>query len=158
MKGLNGRRAPLLFSFFPFPGARGVMTTIGDLVQDIRNAKRETLWATQAQMAGIFEIDRTVATKHIGNILRSKEVSEKSNEQKMHIANSDKPIKVYSLDIILAVGYRANSGKAILFRQWATKTLRQHLVNGYTINRKRISQNYEQFLRAVLSLLHGATA
>lgn len=52
---------------------------------------RETIWATQAQIAEVFNIDRTVVTKHIGNILKIKEVSEKSNVQKMHIANSDKP-------------------------------------------------------------------
>lgn len=69
--------------------------------------------------------------------------------QKMHIANSDKPITLYSLDIILAVGYRTNSQKAIEFRQWATKTLRAHIVDGYTINKKRITQNYEVFLKAV---------
>ena len=73
----------------------------------------------------------------------------KSNVQKMHIANSDKPVNVYSLDVILAVGYRANSAKAIAFRKWATNTLRQHLLEGYTINKKRIALHYETFLRAV---------
>ena len=78
--------------------------------------ERETIWATQAQVADVFNIERSVATKHIGNILKSKEVDEKSNVQKMHIANSDKPVTFYSLDIILAVGYRANSARAIEFR------------------------------------------
>lgn len=109
----------------------------------------ETVWATQAQIADIFEIERSVATKHIGNILKSKEVSEKSNVQKMHIANSDKPVATYSLDIILAVGYRANSAKAIKFRQWATDTLRKYLVDGYAINKSRISKNYDAFLQSV---------
>src|SRR3989344_4521490 len=110
---------------------------------------RETIWATQAQITEIFSIDRTVVTKHIGNILKSKEVDEKSNVQKMHIANSDKLVAFYSLDIILAVGYRANSARAIEFRQWATKTLRQYIVDGYAINKHRIAQNYEQFLEVV---------
>lgn len=108
-----------------------------------------TLWATQSQIANIFDIERSVATKHIGNLFKDKEVDEKRNVQKMHIANSDKPISFYSLDIILAVGYRANSGRAIKFRQWATKTLRAHIVDGYTINKTRIAKNYDVFLKAV---------
>ncbi len=69
--------------------------------------------------------------------------------QKVHIANSDKPVKFYSLDIILAVGYRANSARAIEFRKWATKVLKQHLVKGYTINKKRLAANYQKFMRAI---------
>jgi prophage maintenance system killer protein/prophage antirepressor-like protein len=110
---------------------------------------KDTIWATQAQIAEVFAIERTVATKHINNILKSNEIDEKSNVQKMHIANSDKPVAFYSLDLILAVGYRANSAKAIEFRKWATKTLRVHIVDGYTINRSRIAKNYDAFLTAV---------
>lgn len=109
----------------------------------------ETIWATQAQVADIFGIERSVVTKHIGNIFKSGEISEKSNVQKMHIADSDKPVSLYSLDIILAVGYRANSARAIEFRQWATKTLREHITKGYTINRTRIIKNYDSFMEAV---------
>ncbi len=110
---------------------------------------KETLWATQAQIAEVFDIDRSVATKHISNIFKDKEVNEKRNVQKMHIANSDKPVNIYSLDIVLAVGYRSNSSKAIRFRQWATKTLKSHVLDGYTINPNRINRNYEAFLIAV---------
>jgi prophage maintenance system killer protein len=109
----------------------------------------DTLWATQAQIADVFSIDRSVVTKHIRNVFKTGEVDEKSNVQKMHIARSDKPVSLYSLDIVLAVGYRTNSAKAICFRQWATKTLRQHIVEGYTINSKRVGQNYAAFLKAV---------
>jgi len=69
--------------------------------------------------------------------------------QKMHIANSDEPVKFYNLDIILAVGYRTNSSKAIEFRKWATKTLKEHITKGFTINKKRLEQNYESFMKAV---------
>ncbi len=103
-----------------------------------RDVTKETIWASQSQIADVFEIDRSVVTKHIGNVMKSKEVDEKSNVQKMHIAFSDKPVVFYSLDIILAVGYRANSAKAMMFRQWATKTLRAHIIKGYTINEKRL--------------------
>ncbi|HEY4509941.1 MAG TPA: virulence protein RhuM/Fic/DOC family protein [Candidatus Paceibacterota bacterium] len=113
---------------------------------------KETVWATQAQIANVFQIERSVATKHIRNILKDKEISEKSNVQKMHIPNSDKPTAFYSLDIILAVGYRANSKRAIEFRQWATKTLHEHITRGYTINRARIAENYEAFMKAVTDI------
>ncbi|PIT88997.1 MAG: death-on-curing protein, partial [Candidatus Levybacteria bacterium CG10_big_fil_rev_8_21_14_0_10_36_7] len=113
---------------------------------------KETIWATQAQIANVFDIDRTVATKHINNLLKSGEINEKSNVQKMHIANSDKPISFYSLDVILAVGYRTNSKKAIEFRKWATKTLREHITKGYTINRKQIAKNYDAFMKSVADI------
>ena len=89
------------------------------------NLDRDTIWGTQQQIAKLFNTDRTVVTKHINKILRDKEIDEKGNVQKMHIANSDKPVKFYSLDVILAIGYRTNSSKAIAFRIWATKTLKQ---------------------------------
>ncbi|MEK7654532.1 MAG: virulence protein RhuM/Fic/DOC family protein [Patescibacteria group bacterium] len=114
--------------------------------------ERDTIWATQAQIANVFQIDRSVVTKHIRNIFKDREISEKSNVQKMHIPNSDKSVAFYSLDIILAVGYRANSKKAIEFRQWATKTLREHITKGYTINRKQIARNYDAFMKSVADI------
>ena len=109
----------------------------------------ETIWASQIQIANIFSVDRTVVTKHIGNILRNHEIDEKRNVQKMHIPNSDKLVTFYSLDLILTVGYRANSPRAIVFRQWATKILHEHITKGFTINRNRISKNYDMFVKAV---------
>ncbi|MDQ7009020.1 MAG: virulence protein RhuM/Fic/DOC family protein [Candidatus Gracilibacteria bacterium] len=113
------------------------------------DSKNETIWASQKQIAEVFGIDRTVVTKHINKIFKDSEIDEKSNVQKMHIANSDKPVKFYNLDIILAIGYRTNSAKAIEFRKWATKTLKEHITKGFTINSKRLEQNYEKFLQAV---------
>ncbi|MDP3962391.1 MAG: virulence protein RhuM/Fic/DOC family protein [bacterium] len=112
------------------------------------DVEKETIWATQTQIAEIFDIDRTVATKHINSILKDEEVSQKSNVQKMHIPNScsDKPTSLYSLDIILAVGYRTNSKKAIQFRQWATKTLRQYIIDGIAVNIDRIKQLPDKIL------------
>jgi prophage maintenance system killer protein/prophage antirepressor-like protein len=112
----------------------------------------ETVWATQAQIAEIFRVERSVITKHINNLLKDKEIDEKSNVQKLHIANSDKPVSFYSLDIILSVGYRTNSKRAIEFRKWATKTLRTHLTKGYTINRKQIGKNYDAFMKSVADI------
>lgn len=114
--------------------------------------REETLWATQAQIADLFEVDRTVITKHIRNILKDAELSEKQVCAKFaHTAEDGKTYQVqfYNLDIILSVGYRTNSKKAIAFRKWATETLRHHLIDGYTINRSRIAENYTAFLQAV---------
>ncbi|MGH7249614.1 MAG: RhuM family protein, partial [Minisyncoccia bacterium] len=113
------------------------------------NIRRTTIWATQADIAKLYGKDQSVVSRHIRNIFKDGEVDEKSNMQEMHIANSDKPVALYGLDIILAVGYRTDSKRAIEFRKWATKTLRQYIVEGYAINRNRIAQNYKQFLEAV---------
>ncbi len=109
----------------------------------------ETVWATQAQIAQVFGVDRSVVTRHIKNLFKDGEVDEKSNVQKMHFANSDKPVALYNLDVILSVGYRTNSKTAIEFRRWATKTLREHITKGYTINRKLIAKNYDAFLKTI---------
>jgi prophage antirepressor-like protein len=113
------------------------------------DVSHETIWATQAQIVEVFDIERSVVTKHIGNVLKTKEVHEKSNVQKMHIANSDKPVTFYSLDMILAVGYRTNSAKAMEFRKWATKTLKEYISKGYVVDRKRIAANYIEFQKAI---------
>jgi prophage maintenance system killer protein len=125
-----------------YQAASGAIQLRGDF-------KRENVWATQAQIGEIFDVDRSVITKHIGNIFKIKEVDEESNVQKTHFANSDKPVAFYSLDVILSVGYRVNSKTATHFRRWATKTLREHIVRGFTINRKIVARNYEAFMRAV---------
>jgi len=111
--------------------------------------KKETIWASQAQIVKLFGVDQSVVSRHIGNILKDGEVDEKSNMQKMHIANSDKLVMFYSLDVILSIGYRTNSQVAIEFRKWATKILHKHLVEGFTINKKRLVKKYNKFLRAV---------
>jgi prophage maintenance system killer protein len=90
-----------------------------------------------------------VVTKHVGKIFKDNEIDEKSNVQKMHIANSDKPVALYSLDVILSIGYRTNSKIAIEFRKWATKTLRTHITQGFTINPAQIANKREEFLEAV---------
>ena len=77
----------------------------------------ETIWATQAQIVDLFNVDQSVVSRHIKNIFRDGEIEEKSNMQKMHNANSDKPVASYSLDVVLSVGYRTNSKVAIEFRK-----------------------------------------
>ncbi|MFA5962033.1 MAG: virulence protein RhuM/Fic/DOC family protein [Parcubacteria group bacterium] len=111
--------------------------------------KHETIWASQAQIVSLFGVDQSVVSRHIRNIFKDGEIEEKSNMQKMHNANSDKPITLYSLDVTLGVGYRTNSKIAIEFRKWATKTLRSYIVDGFAINKNRIKKNYDQFLGVV---------
>ncbi len=114
---------------------------------------KETIWATQIQIAQLFGIERSVITKHIHNLLRSKEVDTKNNVQKMHIANSDKPVSLYSLDVVLAVGYKTNSSKAIIFRQWATKTLRHYVIKGYVLNQKRLAESNQNTIKELQTTL-----
>ncbi len=106
----------------------------------------ETVWLTQKDMASLFNTERSVITKHTGNIFKTKELEEKSNVQKMHIANSDKPVKFYNLDVIISVGYRVNSRRGTQFRIWATKILKQHLAEGYTINKRRLEKQEKKYL------------
>lgn len=110
---------------------------------------KDTVWANQSQIADIFGVDQSVISRHIKNIFKDDELDHERNMQKMHIANSDKPVVFYSLDMILSVGYRTNSKVAIDFRKWATNILRDHLVQGYTINKKLLQKNYTLFQQAL---------
>ncbi|MCR4312848.1 MAG: cell filamentation protein Fic, partial [Candidatus Roizmanbacteria bacterium] len=74
--------------------------------------EKETIWMTQAQIALLFQTERSVITKHINNIFRIHELDKKSNVQKMHIPKSDKPTSFYNLNTIISVGYRVNSKRA----------------------------------------------
>jgi len=107
--------------------------------------RHNTVWASQSDIATLFMIDQSVVSRHIRNIFNDGEIDIKSNMQKMHNANSDRPVTFYSLDIILGVGYRTNSKIAILFRKWATKTLKQHIIKGYTLNQKQLLQTQDKF-------------
>lgn len=101
---------------------------------DVR-LENETVWLSQAQMCELFQRERSVITKHIGLIFKENECDKKSNVQNLHIAFSDKPIKLYSLDVIISVGYRVKSLRGTQFRRWAIKILREHLLRGYSLSR-----------------------
>jgi len=120
--------------------------------------ENETIWGTQKQIANLFNIDRSVVSRHINNIFKDKELNKKVvcayfAHTTKHGAIKGKTqiqqVEFYNLDIVLAVGYRTNSAKAIEFRQWATKTLKEHITKGYTINPKIITKHYQEFLSAV---------
>ena len=107
--------------------------------------RNETIWLTQIEIASLFQSERSVITKHLRNIFGSGELEEKSNVQKMHIANSDKPVSFYDLDAVLLVGYRVNSKRATKFIILAQKTLREHILRGYTINQNRLLEDRRKF-------------
>ena len=100
----------------------------------------ETVWLTQGQMIELFERDQSVISRHINNVFKEGEVSKESNMHFLHIANSDKPVAIYSLDVIISVGYRVKSQRGVEFRRWANSVLKEYILRGYAVNGKRISQ------------------
>ena len=102
------------------------------------NMKDETVWLNQMQMAELFDKDRTVITRHINNIFKEGELDKKTNVQKLHNSNSDKPVTFYNLDVIISVGYRVKSKNGVAFRKWANKILKDYLIKGYAVNEKRL--------------------
>ena len=101
--------------------------------------ENETVWLTQAQMTELFQVDRTVMTRHVNNVFKENELIRESNVQKMHIPNSDRPVQFYSLEVIISVGYRVKSNRGVEFRQWANSVLKQYIMQGYAINEKRLA-------------------
>ena len=96
--------------------------------------ENETVWLTQEQISELFQRDRSVITKHIGNIFKEGELEEKSNVQNLHISGSDRPVKFYNLDVIISVGYRVKSHRGVQFRKWATTRIKEYIVKGFTMN------------------------
>ena len=127
-----------------------------DLELDITiSPEEDNIWLSKNQIAELFDRDRSVISKHIRKIFDDSECDEKSNVQKMHIPNSDKLVEFYSLDIIIAVGFKTNSKRAIIFRKWANKVLKEYLLQGYVINEKRslvTNENYVRLINKVESL------
>ena len=119
--------------------------------------ERDTVWLNQAQMIALFERDQSVISRHVNNVFREGELERESNMQKMHISGSDKPVALYSLDVVISVGYRVKSRQGVRFRQWATRTLKEHLTRGYTINQQRFEDNAQE-LEAALQLIRKAAA
>ena len=108
------------------------------------NLKKDTIWLDAHQLAGLFKRDRSVIVKHINNVYKTNELDRKSTCAKNAQVARDGKIRqmlMYNLDLIISVGYRVNSKRGTQFRIWATNILKQHLVNGYTINEKRIRED-----------------
>lgn len=106
---------------------------------DVR-MENETVWLTQAQIAELFQRDRSVISKHIKNVFAEGELDEKSNVQFLHIANSDKPVAFYNLDVIISVGYRVKSLRGTQFRIWANSVLKEYLIKGFAMNDELLKQ------------------
>ncbi len=115
----------------------------------------ETIWATQADISVLFNVQRPAITKHLKNIFESNELEEKAVCSILeHTAGDGKVYKTqyYNLDAIISIGYRVNSKMATEFRKWATKTLREHITKGFTINKKQIGKNYDIFMKSVADI------
>lgn len=104
---------------------------------DIRY-ENDTLWMTQAQIVELFGRDQSVISRHINNVLEEGELSEEGNMQKMHMTSSNRPVTIYSLDMVISVGYRVSSSKATLFRRWATSILVQFARKGFVVDSARL--------------------
>lgn len=108
------------------------------------DTETESIWATQAQMAKLFETTQQTISYHLANVWRDGELDENNNTKKVGIDGSKKPVTVHSLDAIISVGYRVNSLKATRFRQWATSTIKAFIEQGYVINDKALRESPEK--------------
>jgi hypothetical protein len=108
--------------------------------------ENETVWLTQKQMAELFGKGVPTINEHVKNIYKEEELVENSTIRKFRIVQREgkreveREVDHYNLDVIISVGYRVNSKRGTQFRQWATSVLRQHLVQGYTLNEKRLRE------------------
>lgn len=126
-------------------------TKDGQMSIDVR-LENETVWITQMQMTELFQRERTVITKHIKNVFKEGELDEKSNVHFLHIATSDKPVKIYSLDVVISVGYRVKSSRGTQFRIWANQILKDYLIKGYVVNQKVRVEQLEDLRKTVMLL------
>jgi hypothetical protein len=108
--------------------------------------EKDTIWLTQKQIATIFGTEIPAVNKHIKNVFSEEELVKYSTISKMEIVQKEgnrevkRLVDTYNLDMIISIGYRINSNQATKFRQWATQRLKEHLVNGYSINQQRLEQ------------------
>lgn len=108
----------------------------------------ETIWLNQKQIAELFGTQRPGITKHLSNIFKTKELTEKTVSSILEHTAKDGKIyktKFYNLDAVISIGYKVNSKRATQFRIWATQTLKDHLIKGYTINEKRLQEQQEKW-------------
>ena len=143
------------------PGGGEVLvyeTPDGDVRVDVR-LEQETVWLTQRQMAALFGRDRSVVARHISNAFEEGEIEPKATcanfaqVQREGGRTVSRDVEHYNLDVIISVGYRVKSRRGTRFRQWATGTLREHLVRGYTLNRQRLAERGLDEVRQTLNLL-----
>ena len=144
----------------PGPGGEVVVyeSRDGEARVDVR-LDQETVWLTQRQMAEVFQTTLQNIVMHLRNVFSSKELDAEATSKDFLIVRSEgqrkvrREIKHYNLDAIISVGYRVHSKRAVRFRQWATRTLREHLVSGYTLNERRLAERGLDEARQTLELL-----
>ena len=130
----------------------------GEVRVDVR-LEEETVWLSLNQMAELFGRDKSVISRHLRNVFQSGElereaiVAKNATVQKEGRRSVTREIEFFNLDAILSVGYRVNSKRGTQFRIWATRTLREHLVRGYTLNEKRLAERGLKEARDTLDLL-----
>jgi prophage maintenance system killer protein len=117
----------------------------GQIRLDVR-VEQETVWLSQAQMAELFGRERSVITKHLRNVYAEGELAVEGTSAKLAQVQTEggrtvtREVDHYSLDVIISVGYRVNSKRGTQFRIWATRTLRDHVLQGYSINERRLRE------------------
>jgi hypothetical protein len=132
--------------------------------QVVLDGKHDTIWATELQIAEIFGRNRTVINRHIKNAFNDKELNRESTSAKIaHVRfegsrKIEREVLHYNLDVIISVGYKVKSPLATEFRKWATLMLKEHLIQGYSINEKRLSQKEQevQLLKGGIQILSRA--
>ena len=124
-------------------------TPDGNMSIDV-TLQNETVWLSQGQMAELFDKDQSVIARHISNVFKEGELEKESNMQILHNTLSKfKPTQVYSLDVIISVGYRVKSKRGTQFRIWANQVLKQYLLQGYAINERVAAQKYDELSQLV---------
>ena len=127
----------------------------GEIKLDV-TLENDTLWLSQKQLEVLFDRDKSVISRHIKNIFKDEELDKNSVVAKNATTATDGKIyqvEYYNLDMIISLGYRVNSKRATSFRVWATKILKDYIINGYSINNKRLQQKGLKELNETISLL-----
>lgn len=139
-----------------------VIYDTADQAVEVRlDAARDTVWLTQEQMTAIFDVQKAAISKHLKNIYQDGELEREGTVSKMETVRAEgkrqvvRQIEHYNLDTIISVGYRVNSRRAVSFRRWATRILREHLTQGWTLNQQRFETNARE-LEAALALVRKA--
>jgi hypothetical protein len=122
------------------------------------DGQQETLWLSQKQIAEVLDTSTDNVSLHLKNIFNDQELDEAATTEDFSVVRQEgarqvkRQVKHYNLDAVISVGYRVNSGRVTQFRQWATRVLKQHLVQGYSINQKRLAERGIEFEQAIALL------
>ncbi|WP_404296374.1 RhuM family protein [Halomonas sp.] len=131
---------------------------VGQAVEVRLDAQHDTVWLTQEQLTLVLDVQKAAISKHLSNIYKSGELDREATVSKMETVRLEggrevrRSLEHYNLDAIISVGYRVNSRRAVQFRQWATRVLREHLTQGWTLNRQRFEENARE-LEAAMALV-----